>query len=176
MNEYQGNNTGSANYMSYINIHAAPHDGIRFVMWSDSNQFASRSLLMEGDTMLTAIFAPIASLRDTIYDTVYVHDTTVVYQTDTLWLHDTVTIHDTVYITQEGINGVDALDAKIYSNGGQIVVEGTKQNTVTLFDLSGRIFATRKGQGESLRFDVPATGTYFVKIGRHAARKIVVIR
>ena len=176
VNGYQGDNTGSANYMSYINIHAAPHDGNRFVMWSDSNQFASRSLLMEGDTMLTAIFAPIASLRDTIYDTVYVHDTTVVYQTDTLWLHDTVTIHDTIYITQEGTDGVDALDAKIYSNGGQIVVDGAKKNSVTLFDISGRIIATRQEQDEPMRFDVPATGTYLVKIGRHAARKIVVVR
>ena len=145
-------------------------------MWSDSNQFASRSLLMEGDTVLTAIFAPIASLRDTIYDTVYIHDTTVVYQTDTLWLHDTVTIHDTIYITQEGIDGVDALDAKIYSNSGQIVVEGAEQNTVTLFDINGRILATKQDYGAPLRFDVPATGTYMVKIGNHQARKIVVIR
>lgn len=176
VNEYQGNNTGSANYMSYINIHAAPHDGNRFVMWSDSNQFASRSLLMEGDTMLTAIFAPIASLRDTIYDTIYVHDTTVVLHTDTLWLHDTVIIHDTIYMNQEGIDGVESINAKVYSSQGNIVVEDANSNTVTLYDATGRILATKQDYGTPLRFDILASGTYMIKIGNYPARKVVVIK
>lgn len=176
VNGYQGDNTGSANYMSYINIHAAPHDGNRFVMWSDSNQFASRSLLMEGDTMLTAIFAPIASLRDTIYDTIYVHDTTVVLHTDTLWLHDTVIIHDTIYMNQEGIDGVESIDAKVYSSQGNIVVEDANSNTVTLYDATGRILATKQNHGTPLRFDIPASGTYLIKIGNYPIRKVVVIR
>ena len=86
---------------------------------------------------------------------------------------DTVYIHDTVYV---GIDGVDVLDAKIYSNGWQIVVENAEQNTVTLLDINGRALATKQDYGAPLRFDVPATGTYMVKIGRHAARKIVVVR
>lgn len=76
----------------------------------------------------------------------------------------------------EGIDVVDVLNAKIYSNGGQIVVEGAGKNPVMLFDISGRIIATRQEQGEPLRFDVPATGTYLIKIGRHAARKNVVVK
>lgn len=176
VNGYQGDNTGSANYMSYINIHAAPNDGNRFVMWSDSNQFASRSLLMEGDTVLTAIFAPIASLRDTIYDTVYIHDTTVVYQTDTLWLHDTVTIHDTIYVTQEGIDGIKTINAKVFSSQGIIVVEGANGNTVTLYDAIGRILATKQDYGTPLQFDIPASGTYMIKVGTYPARRVVVIR
>lgn len=176
VNGYQGNNTGSANYMSYINIHATPHDGNRFVMWSDSNQFASRSLLMEGDTMLTAIFAPIASLRDTIYDTIYVHDTTVVLHTDTLWLHDTVIIHDTIYMNQEGIDGVESVNAKVYSSQGKIVVEDANSNTVTLYDATGRILATKQNHGTPLRFDIPASGTYLIKIGNYPIQKVVVIK
>lgn len=176
VNGYQGDNTGSANYMSYINIHATPHDGNRFVMWSDSNQFASRSLLMEGDTMLTAIFAPIASLRDTIYDTIYVHDTTVVLHTDTLWLHDTVIIHDTIYMNQEGIDGVESVNAKVYSSQGNIVVEDANSNTVTLYDATGRILATKQDYGTPLRFDILASGTYMIKIGNYPARKVVVIK
>lgn len=76
----------------------------------------------------------------------------------------------------EVIYGVDTIDAKVYSNGGQIVVEGTEQNTVTLFDISGRIIATQQMQGEPLRFDVPTTGTYLVKIGRQAAQKIMMVK
>ena len=91
----------------------------------------------------------------------------------TEYIHDTIYIHDTVYV---GIDGVDALDAKIYSNGWQIVVENAEQNTVTLLDINGRALATKQDYGSPLRFDVPATGTYMVKIGRHAARKIVVLR
>lgn len=171
-----GTNTGSFDYLSSAYIYATPSTGYRFVMWSDSNEFASRYITVRGDTTLTAIFASIESLRDTIYDTVYVHDTTVVNHTDTLWLHDTVIIHDTVYITQEGIDGVEALTAKVYSSQGQIVVEGANGNTVALFDINGRMIATKQDFGTAVRFDAPASGTYMIKIGDHAARKVVVIR
>lgn len=76
----------------------------------------------------------------------------------------------------DGVDALDALDAKIYSNGRQIVVEGAEQNTVTLFDINGRALATKQDYGAPLRFDVPASGTYMIKIGNHAARKVVVMR
>lgn len=167
-----GNNTGSFNYLSSAYVYATPSTGYRFVMWSDSSEFASRNITVRGDTTLSAVFASIVSLRDTIY----VHDTTVVYHTDTLWLHDTIIIHDTVYITQEGIDGVDVLSAKVYSSQGQILVEGADGNTVTFFDINGRMLATKQDYGTAIRFDVPTTGTYMIKIGNHAARKVVVIR
>lgn len=78
--------------------------------------------------------------------------------------------------TTEGIDGVDILNAKVYSSQGQIVVEGAEQNTVTLFDINGRALATKQDYGAPLRFDVPASGTYMIKIGNHAARKVVVTR
>ncbi|MBQ3788769.1 MAG: hypothetical protein II849_08215 [Bacteroidales bacterium] len=56
------------------------------------------------------------------------------------------------------------------------MVEGAEQNTVTLLDINGRTLATKQDYDAPLRFDVPATGTYMVKIGRHAARKIVVVK
>ena len=91
-------------------------------------------------------------------------------------IHDTIIIHDTIYITQEGIGGTDALNAKVYSSRGQIVVEGADGNTVTFFDLSGRVLATKQDYGTAIRFDIPASGTYMIKIGNHTARKVVVIR
>ncbi len=124
------------------------------------------------------------TVTNTIIDTIdnYIYDTTIV--TDTLWmtqydtivLYDTVVIHDTIYITQGAIDGVEAINAKIYSRGGQIVVDGAEGNTVWLYDVSGRVLATKRDDFKPLEFDVPASGAYLIKIGRYPARKIVVIR
>ena len=43
----------------------------------------------------------------------------------------------------------------------------------TLYDITGRQLATKQDYGTPLRFDVPASGTYMVKIGRYPARKVV---
>lgn len=126
------------------------------------------------------------AVHDTTY--VHVHDTTTVYSTDTLWLtlydtiylpqyiHDTIYIHDTVYITEEGIADVAALNAKVYSSQGQIVVEGAEGNSVTLYDVNGRMLATKRDDYSPLRFDAPASGTYMIKIGNYPARKVAVVR
>lgn len=116
------------------------------------------------------------TITNTIIDTLMVMDTLWLTQTDTLWLHDTIVIHDTVYITQEGVNSVDVINAKVYSSQGQIVVEGADGKAVALFDINGRMLATKQDYGTAIRFDVPTTGTYMIKIGNNAARKVVVIR
>lgn len=117
----------------------------------------------------------------TVYDTIIntVYDTTAIYITDTLWLHDTVFVHDTIYIHDTilvGVNEVDAINAKIYASNGQIVVDGSEGNMVWLYDLNGRMLATKRDEFTTLRFDVPTSGVYLVKIGNHSARKVVVIR
>ena len=129
--------------------------------------------LIQYDTITDTVFDTIDNF---IYDTLMVTDTLWLTQYDTLWIHDTIIIHDTVYITDEGIGGVDALNAKVYSSLGQIVVEGAEDNTVILFDINGRMIATKQDYGTAIRFDVPASGTYLIKIGNHAVRKVVVIR
>lgn len=142
------------------------------------------------DTVTNTIFDTVTNtvydtITNTVFDTIdnYIFDTLTV--TDTLWLtqydtiiiHDTIIIYDTVYITQEGVEGVDALNAKVYSSQGQIVVEGADGNEVTLFDVSGRIIqAIRQSNNQTIQFDAPASGTYMIKIGKHPARKVVVIR
>ena len=76
----------------------------------------------------------------------------------------------------QGIGDVDALNAKVYINNGQIVVEGSEGAQVWLYDINGRLLATKQDHCTTLRFDVQASGTYLVKIGNHPARRIVVIR
>ena len=117
------------------------------------------------------------------YDTVvinnYQHDTTLRYVYDTVYLlqylTDTVIIHDTIYST-EGIGIVDMLNAKVYSSQGQVVVEGAEGHPVTLIDAVGRRLATKRDEYMPVRFDVPASGTYLVKIGDYPARRVVVVR
>ena len=120
--------------------------------------------------------------RDTVVITNYYHDTVLVnnYIYDTIYLNryifDTVYIHDTIYITTDGIEGVDGVNAKIYQRDGQIVVEGAEGNAVTLYDVSGRLLATKQDDPSPLRFDAPASGTYMIRVGRYPARKIVVVK
>ena len=121
---------------------------------------------------------------DTVFVTNYYHDTIIVnnYIFDTIYLNryifDTIYIHDTVFVPsgQDGIDEVDAINAKIYQRDGQIVVEGAENNTVWLYDVNGRVLAIKRDEYAPLHFDVPVSGTYMIKIGNHPARRVVVIR
>ena len=139
--------------------------------------------IVQTDTVTNTVYETIHdTITNTVYIDNYIHDTLTVTDTlwltvtDTLWMHDTIIIHDTVYITQDGIDGVGALNAKVYSSQGQIIVEGADGNMVTLFDINGRMIAAKQDYGSPIRIDVPASGTYMIKIGNLAARKVVVIR
>ena len=130
---------------------------------------------------------------DTVVNTEYIYDTTVVtlidtlivdnYLTDTLYLwdtlyfFDTVYVHDTVYINDSvGIDEVVTLNYSVSANGLQIMVEGAEQQRVTLYDVTGRMLATKQSDYNTLRFDAPASGAYLIKVGNYPARKIVVVR
>ena len=76
----------------------------------------------------------------------------------------------------EGIGDVDASNSNVYINNGQIVVEGAEGNQVWLYDINGRLLATKHSDIQTITFDVQASGTYLVKIGNHPAQSIVVIR
>ena len=139
------------------------------------------------DTVVNTVFDTVTNtIIDTVnnffYDTVTVTDTMWWTTTDTIWLHDTVFIfdtvvtHDTIYITEQGIDGGAELNLKVYPDAGQVVVEGAGDNRVMLYDVTGRILATKRDEYMPLRFDVPASGTYMIKVGGYPARKIVMIR
>ena len=119
--------------------------------WSNGSGDNPYSLTVSSDTSLTAIFSPMC---------------------------DTVYVHDTVYV---GIDEVNVLDAKIYVNDGQIVVEtGTSQlllPEVTVYDAAGRrLTSTDANKAQVFRYRVPSSGTYLVKIGNAAARRVVIVR
>ena len=79
-------------------------------------------------------------------------------------------------INTEGIGDVDGSNAKVYSADGGIVVDGADGKTVTLYDAAGHQLAVRCNEYDDIRFDIPASGTYLVKVGDAPARRIVVVR
>ncbi len=76
----------------------------------------------------------------------------------------------------EGIEETAEEGVKLYQSNGQIVVEGAEGNRVTVYDVFGRMLATKRDEGGLLRFDVPATGTYLIRVGDSPARRVVVVR
>lgn len=74
---------------------------------------------------------------------------------------------------QEGIGDVDIDRVRIYVDGRTIVVDGSEGWTVNIYDASGRLLFTKT---DGVRYDAPSTGTYFVQVGNHPARKVVMVR
>lgn len=110
----------------------------------------------------------IAEFEDDTYTTV---DTLVVpcgaaqaYRAADYWNEIPVIEEDCNSI--DGIDGIAASDIIVRAEGNRIVVEGADGEPVHVFDVMGR--AVRNGN--------LSAGVYVVKIGRHAARKIVVVR
>lgn len=176
--------TDTVTLTEYVPVHdttyiSVPVHDTTYIMQTDT-VMVTEYVPVHDTTYITQIDTVIMTQNDTIintiFDTLTVTDTLWLTQTDTLWMHDTIIIHDTTYITQEGIDGVDALNAKVYSSQGQIVVEGADGNTVWLYDINGRVLATKQDDYTPLRFDAPVSGTYIIKIGLFPARKVVVIR
>ncbi len=151
-------------YAVYIHDTITMHD----------TSYVSVETLVHDTTYITVHDTVIAYINVPVHDTVFAYIEVPVH--DTIWLHDTITIHDTIYISGEGIDGAEVLNAKVYSSNGQIVVDGASGNTVTLYDASGRVLAIKQDNYTSLRFDAPVSGTYMIKIGAYPARRVVVIR
>ena len=73
---------------------------------------------------------------------------------------------DDCIIRAVGIDEVAADDIRVYSRGGNIVVEGVDGELVQVFDMTGRPTANH----------ALCTGMYFVKVGNRSVRKVIVIK
>ena len=138
------------------------------------------TVIIQTDTITTTLYD---TITNTLYDTInnFIYDTTFVV--DTLWLHDTIYlteyIYDTIYIHDTilvGLENIETIDARIYTRNEHIVVVGANGNKVSLFDVNGKLIATKEDNYSELEFDVDVSGAYFVRIGNFKAKKIVVIK
>ncbi len=59
---------------------------------------------------------------------------------------------------------------------GGVVVRGEQLQGVQLFDEYGRLLATHSTAAADVRFEVLASGVYFVRVGGSAARRVVVVK
>lgn len=80
-----------------------------------------------------------------------------------------------VPVIEEDCNSIDDLEVmgyRLWVMDGRIVVEGAEDETVSVYDITGRLTHTFKHSSNQA---LPS-GTYIIKIGNHAAQKVVVIR
>jgi len=145
----------------------------------------------------TVIFVNIDTLHHYQYDTTYIADTLVFFDTtsvthyvfDSTWVYDSVWVFDSVYITDtvyffdtvyievpvQGIDGVEMVNVKVYTYLNKITVEGAQGMALRLYDVNGRLLATKIEDAPTIHFYVQASGTYLVRVGDLPARRVVVI-
>lgn len=78
-------------------------------------------------------------------------------------------------LDNNGIEGVDEEEYAVNSQDGRLVISGAEGKMVSVYSLNGRCIYSASAKGTTV-IDIPASGTYLLKIGHHPARKVVVIR
>lgn len=115
------------------------------------------------------------TLRTTIVDTntVTIYDTVTRY-IDTVYC-DTLVIHDTIYLDPMEMNILEDSPIKVYLSQGHIVVEGMAiGESVSLYDIQGRLIGKAVAHDNKVWLDTPANGVYLLHVGQNPAKKIVV--
>ncbi len=87
----------------------------------------------------------------------------------------TITRKQFTTLNNNGIEDVGEEEYAISSQDGRLTVSGAEGDMVNVYSLDGRCIYSASAKGTTV-IDIPASGTYLVKIGRHPARKVVVIR
>lgn len=134
----------------------------------------SRALTVYGDTLLVhdTIWA---NDTTTYYDTVVVsiYDTIQVY--DTVIIYDTVTVYDTIQVSIEDVT-ISSLSWNINVEGEYVSVIGAEGETIRIFDAQGRQLHIQPATSYAIRFRMPSSGVYLVKVGKNPAQKVVLIK
>lgn len=155
-----------------INVtQAGPTQYTITVMSADQNMGSVNG----GGTYTSGSAATIGAIANNGYQFVRWHDNNT-HNPRTI----TVTGNATYTAYFEAVQAIDDIEANnnncVVVNGDCIVVEGAGGKAVWFYDVNGRALAIKQDENSRLTFDVPSSGTYFVKIGNHPARKVVVIR
>ena len=79
------------------------------------------------------------------------------------------------FIPFDGIDDVFEDDALFYQSGNAIVINSSINESVTIYDIMGKLILSTKEVGNKTEIRIPSSGVYLVKIGNHPARKVVVL-
>ena len=205
-NDSMGTVSGGGEYAfgSEVTITATAAESYCFVSWSDGDTNNPRIITLTSDTAFVAYFAlnnytvTVISANDSMGtvsgggEYAFGSEVTITATAaegyrfvswndgDTNNPRIITLTGDTTFIANferiTGIEDVAVINARVYSSHSRIVVEGADGNNVMLFDMSGRLLATKRDEYSRLEFEVPISGAYFVKIGNYKAQKIVVIK
>lgn len=169
LHHYYFDTTRTFDTMVYVNIDTLHH------YYFDTTRVLDTMVYINIDTLHHYYFDTM-SVTHYVFDSTWVFDSVWVF--DSIYLSDTVFIFDTVYIEVpvQGIDGVETVNVKVFTNHTQIIVEGAQDFTVRLYDATGRLLATSYDNRSPKYFYVQSSGTYLVKIGDHIAKRVVVIR
>lgn len=154
------------------------HDTIPFYL----DTFTYVDTLLYNDTLQVydtiTIYDTVAvydTITATVYDSVTLYDTVLVYDTVRVTVYDTVTVtvYDTVQVGMETVGDVQR-PWVIAAEDGYISVRGAEGETVRVFDALGRQLHVQPQMSAAVRFRMPSTGVYFVKVGRWPAYRVVI--
>lgn len=79
-------------------------------------------------------------------------------------------------VSNVAINNVDGTDFTITTTQGIITVFGAVGERICLFDSQGRQLAVNEQASNIQSFAVNAIGAYYIQVGKHPARKVVVVK
>ena len=132
------------------------------------------ALISHTDSTYTLVWQDTGSYRLELYTVKY-----DVYGQHMAFASDEQTIN--VIIDAEGIEDIEAdKPVLIFVLHGAVVVEGVADETVSIYDVMGRVVGSELlavGNRQSTRvFEVPMVGVYMVRVGDRPAHKVVVIK
>ncbi|MCQ2282614.1 MAG: leucine-rich repeat domain-containing protein [Bacteroidales bacterium] len=87
---------------------------------------------------------------------------------------DTLLIAYFALDSTEGIDSVQPSDYSISTSGNQVVITGTSNQRVRIFDSMGRLLSTFRTSNSSTALPVLTTGVYLVQVANHPAQKVVI--
>ena len=76
----------------------------------------------------------------------------------------------------QGINNPNSQNWWAYAELGTIVVKGENLDDIQIYDEVGRLLKSYTSPSDAVRFMVPASGVYFVRVAGSGAKRVVVIR
>lgn len=193
--------SGVFDYLDTISIEATAVEHYHFVHWSDGNTDNPRQFVITGDDTIVATFAidthhvsvescniafgGVAGGGDFEYGTPATVTATAysgyqfvrwsngdTHNPYTFAVLQNTTLTAIFEAETQGIDDVAINAVNVYPLGGQIVVETELKDEIGIYDIVGH----KVDGGRKTRFDVPASGVYFVKLGDYPMRKVVVIK
>lgn len=188
---------------AFVELHAIPAEGYHFVEWNDGCTENPRVVELTSDTNFVATFSignlyTITVLADDpsmgsvtgggvyeAYSSVTITATPYSGYRFVRWsdgnTHSERTVYayrDTTYIAYfESTNGIFDADnsaVKVLAENSSVVISGAAGKQVNIYDMMGRQIVSAKVSDDNVRYQMPTSGVFLVRIEDKTAIKVVV--